>query len=222
MKPWLTILCSTSPCLIPLKAPGENPPVIEKDPVEMVIVHAGTFIRGSAAGEGRLDEQPKRKIYLKGFAIDKYEVSNARYREFLEETLHKPPFNVYGDGPLSAEGGVDDLPVVQVTWHDAWTIVFGQVNAFQLKPNGKRQPVAAIRESTPGAMNHPHRKEPSLIESGLGKIRFEKSRAFQRDNLPLESTNFQAMSENGPKIGTMPSITRIVLTETPTGQKLAS
>ncbi len=91
----------------------------EKDLVEMAHIPAGTYIRGSAPGEGRLDEQPKRKIYLKGFAIDKFEVSNARYIVFLEETLHKPPLNVHGDGPLSSQKNIDDLPVVQVTWHDA-------------------------------------------------------------------------------------------------------
>jgi len=98
---------------------GETPVLMEKDPVEMVTIPAGTFIRGSAPGEGRLDEQPKRKIFVDGFAIDKYEVSNAHYIAFLEETLHKPPFNVYGKGPLTSEKGIADLPVVQVTWHDA-------------------------------------------------------------------------------------------------------
>ena len=85
----------------------------------MINIPAGKFIRGSAPGEGRLDEQPRRKIYVDSFAIDKYEVSNARYIAFLEETLHKPPFNVYGKGPLNREDGIADLPVVQVTWHDA-------------------------------------------------------------------------------------------------------
>ncbi len=98
---------------------GEYPVSMEKDPVEMVNIPSGTFIRGSASGEGRLDEQPKRKIYVNSFAIDKYEVSNVRYKAFLDETLHKPPFNVYGEGPLSSEVEISHLPVVQVTWHDA-------------------------------------------------------------------------------------------------------
>lgn len=119
MKTWLTIFALLSAWAIPQEVSAETHPVIEKDPVEMVVIPAGTFIRGRAPGEGRLDEQPERKIYLNSFAIDKYEVRNARYIAFLEETLHKPPFNVYGEGPLSSEKDIADLPVVQVTWHDA-------------------------------------------------------------------------------------------------------
>lgn len=113
--------------------------LVEKDPVEMINIPSGTFIRGSAKGEGRLDEQPKRKIYLDSFAIDKYEVSNGRYITFLGETLHKPPLNVYGDGPLSSEAGIDDLPVVQVTWHDAVDYCFWA---------GKRLPTEAEWEKS--------------------------------------------------------------------------
>lgn len=94
-------------------------PMIEKDPVDMVVIPAGPFIRGSAPGEGRLDEQPRRKIYVNSFAIDKYEVSNAHYMKFLEETLHKPPMNVFAERPFGEEEEIGDLPVVQVTWHDA-------------------------------------------------------------------------------------------------------
>jgi formylglycine-generating enzyme len=100
-------------------AKAAQEPMIEKDPVDMVVIPAGPFIRGSHSGEGRLDEQPRRKIYLNAFAIDKYEVSNGQYMKFLEETLHKPPLNVFGDGPFHQETEIDDLPVVQVTWHDA-------------------------------------------------------------------------------------------------------
>jgi len=103
----------------PQAANAATVPLIEKDPVEMVTIPAGPFIRGSAPGEGRLDEQPRRKIYLNAFAIDKYEVSNAHYMKFLEETLHKPPMNVFGERPFNQEEEIAELPVVQVTWHDA-------------------------------------------------------------------------------------------------------
>ena len=93
--------------------------ISELDPVEMVTIPAGPFIRGSREGEGRSDEYPRQKIHLKVYAIDKYEVSNARYLKFVKDTDHKPPFNVYGEGPLSNVKGIANLPVVQVTWHDA-------------------------------------------------------------------------------------------------------
>ncbi len=119
MKTWFTIFALLSIWGFSPYAFGEAPLPMEKDPVEMIEIPAGTFIRGSAPGEGRLDEQPQRKIYVDSFSIDKYEVSNARYMTFLQETLHKAPFNVYGEGSLTDEDQIENLPVVQVTWHDA-------------------------------------------------------------------------------------------------------
>ena len=94
-------------------------PVRERDPMPMVDVPEGSFIRGSAAEDGRADERPRRTIYLSGFMIDKYEVTNARYLKFIAATGHKEPFNVYGTGSLFETKGIENLPVVQVTWHDA-------------------------------------------------------------------------------------------------------
>ena len=185
-------------------------------------IPAGTFIRGSVAGEGRLDEQPKRKIYLNGFAIDKYEVSNARYREFLEETLHKPPFNVYGDGPLSAEDGIDDLPVVQVTWHDAVDYCFWA---------GKRLPTEAEWEKTARGSDtrvYPWGDDPPTPERAQfdrewdGKNTLQKITSFPKGQSSSGVFQLSGNVENGHKIGTTLSITRIVLTKIPVDQKLAS
>jgi sulfatase modifying factor 1 len=94
-------------------------PVADRDPVAMITVPAGPFLMGSPAGFGLADEQPQRRVHLEAFAIDKWEVTNARYLRFVKATGHKPPPNPYGAIPLSAMKGIDDLPVVQVTWHDA-------------------------------------------------------------------------------------------------------
>ncbi len=143
---------------------ASSEPMMEKDPVDMVVIPSGTFVRGSAEGEGRLDEQPRRKIFLNGYAIDKYEVSNARYIEFLKETLHKAPMNVYGDKPLMEEEGIDDLPGVQVTWHDAVDYCFWA---------GKRLPTEAEWEKAAGGV------QPRLFPWGdsppdAKKVNFEK------------------------------------------------
>lgn len=119
MKTWIISISLMSVLGFSQGASATHPSMMEKDPVEMITIPAGSFIRGSASGEGRLDEQPQRKIFVDSFAIDKYEVSNARYKEFLKETLHKQPLNVYGEKPFLDEEGIADLPVVQVTWHDA-------------------------------------------------------------------------------------------------------
>jgi sulfatase modifying factor 1 len=134
MKIWSLLIIALILSGAPRAATAAEEAMIEKDPVEMVIIPAGPFIRGSAPGDGRLDEQPRRKIYLNAFAIDKYEVSNAHYMKFLDETLHKPPLNVFAERPFNKEEGIADLPVVQVTWHDAVDYCFWA---------GKRLPIEA-------------------------------------------------------------------------------
>ena len=94
-------------------------PIVERDDVPMVNIPSGSFIRGSSEGAGRTDEMPRAKIYLDAFTIDKFEVTNAHYLDFIAATGHKEPYNVYGEGSLFKVSGIKDLPVVQVTWHDA-------------------------------------------------------------------------------------------------------
>ena len=48
----------------------------------MVLVPAGWFIMGS--NEGDNDEKPQRRVYLDAFYIDKYPVTNARFRRLGE------------------------------------------------------------------------------------------------------------------------------------------
>ena len=139
MKMWCLMIIGLTLTPGPQAATAADEPMIEKDPVEMVTIPSGPFIRGSAPGEGRLDEQPRRKIYLNAFAIDKFEVSNAHYMKFLDETLHKPPLNVFAERPFNQEEGIADLPVVQVTWHDAVDYCFWA---------GKRLPTEAEWEKS--------------------------------------------------------------------------
>lgn len=91
----------------------------QRDPVEMVIIPAGPFIFGSSKETGREDEWPRRKIVLHSFAIDKFEVTNARFLAFVKQTGHRYPPNPYGEGLLKSVRGIENLPVVQVNWYDA-------------------------------------------------------------------------------------------------------
>jgi formylglycine-generating enzyme required for sulfatase activity len=192
MKTWFTIFALLGAWVISPEISAETPPVIEKDPVEMVVIPAGTFIRGSAPGEGRLDEQPKRKIYLNSFAIDKYEVSNARYIAFLEETLHKPPLNVYGDGPLSGEKDIADLPVVQVTWHDAVDYCFWA---------GKRLPTEAEWEKAGRGSDsrlYPWGKEPPTPDRAQFDREWDGKKTFRKVNsLPEGQSSFGVYQLSG-------------------------
>ncbi len=92
---------------------------VERDPVEMVRIPAGPFLMGNPKGVGRQDEQPRRKIYLDTFFIDKYEVTNARYLNFVTQTGHRPPPDPYSEAEVTSSKGIERLPVVQINWYDA-------------------------------------------------------------------------------------------------------
>ena len=94
-------------------------PVKELDPVPMVTIAAGEFLMGNPEGIGRADEWPQRSVYLDTFSIDQVEVTNERYLAFVATTGHRNPPNPYGTGPLLSAKGIEQLPVVQVTWYDA-------------------------------------------------------------------------------------------------------
>lgn len=70
----------------------------------MVYVEAGEFIAGSNkvdeegiakefgfVRELYVDEHPQHKVFLDGFQIDKYEVSNVEYKQFVRELQYQEP-----------------------------------------------------------------------------------------------------------------------------------
>ncbi|MCK4470698.1 MAG: SUMF1/EgtB/PvdO family nonheme iron enzyme, partial [Anaerolineae bacterium] len=67
------------------------------------------------AGEFLMDDE-ERKVYVDAFRIDKYPVTNAQYKRFVEATGHSPPRHWEG-GNYPAKKAAH--PVVYVTWHDA-------------------------------------------------------------------------------------------------------
>jgi iron(II)-dependent oxidoreductase len=91
--------------VVKLERKGKNPP-------GMVFVPAGEFIMGSSVAEA--DEKPQHKVFVSGFYIDRYEVTNAEYRKFIEATGRFAPD--YLDDP---DLGKPDHPVVAVSFDDA-------------------------------------------------------------------------------------------------------
>ena len=77
----------------------------EPPPSGMVFVPAGEFWMGSDDPNAELDEKPLRKVFVRAFYIDKFEVTNRRYKEFKKE--HRYP------------RGEDDFPVTHVLKRDA-------------------------------------------------------------------------------------------------------
>ena len=131
------------------------PTTLGKDGAEMVLVPAGEFVMGSAPDEITSllsrnpkaksallkDETPSHRVFLDAFYIDTYEVTNARFQQFVQATRYRTQAERGGGGKIrtgaktwvqvpdanwrsptgrgSSLGGLEAHPVVQVSWHDA-------------------------------------------------------------------------------------------------------
>ena len=107
-------------------------------PEGMVYIPAGEFTMGNDVTDDRkrmggtlaTNETPKRKVYVKAFFIDKYEVTNRQYKEYLDalKKMEIKAFSHYTDEGIpipdrwsveSYPEGEDDYPVVDVDWYMA-------------------------------------------------------------------------------------------------------
>ena len=90
----------------------------ETDGAVMHLIPAGEFEMGDHSGEGQSDEEPVHTVYLDAFYMDEAEVTNARYKAFVEATGHRRPHHWNNPG----EAGQlikPQFPVIYVSWHDA-------------------------------------------------------------------------------------------------------
>ncbi len=87
-------------------------------PENMALINAGGFIRGidKIRNDVFEDEAPAKMIYLSSYYMDKFEISNAEYTEFLIATDHPAP--AYWDHHQLNQA---NQPVTGVNWFDANT-----------------------------------------------------------------------------------------------------
>ena len=105
-------------------APSPSP----KEVGEMVLIPAGEFIMGSdkidTKNQGQeygsskpwyVDEHPQHKVNLPAYYIDKYEVTNAQYREFVVKTDYWLPPSWKDNGYLLAPEvlSIADVPTLR-------------------------------------------------------------------------------------------------------------
>jgi len=121
------LLLSITPFLSGCPQPKDNIPEIKG----MVYIPAGKFIMGSndvdnlnlakefGAREKMFfeNEKPVRIIYLKGFYIDKYEVTNKEYSLLITKARYSPPPPQWKD-KISLQLR-ENHPVFNVNWFDA-------------------------------------------------------------------------------------------------------
>jgi serine/threonine-protein kinase len=118
--------------------------ISEIDGMEYVYVPAGEFLMGSTDDDTMADgnEKPQHAVYLDGYWMARTEVTNAMFARFVDETGYQTDAEQGGSGyafdrtaggwkdtpdadwrhprgPASDLAGLDDHPVVQVSWNDA-------------------------------------------------------------------------------------------------------
>lgn len=109
----------------PTPGGGDNPPIEKpKDPdpgpkpvtftPEFISVPGGTFDMGRNGAT--VSEVPVHAVTVKPFVIDKTEVTNYEYQQFVEKTGHEPPSHWVGQKPIA---GQELMPVTFVSHTDA-------------------------------------------------------------------------------------------------------
>jgi formylglycine-generating enzyme len=94
-----------------------------------VLIPAGEFLMGT--DDAREDAYPQHRVYLDAYEIDRYEVTNAQYWEFLDYIKktndHSKCFKEEPSGkdhtPRFWENeyyNVPDYPIVRIDWYDAY------------------------------------------------------------------------------------------------------
>jgi formylglycine-generating enzyme required for sulfatase activity len=92
-------------------------------PEGMILIPAGEFVMGTES-EFK-NEKPRREVFLDAYYIDKNEVTNADYKEFVDATGRQAPkMDAFWAAPLNWRNGTypqgrGDHPVVLVNWNDA-------------------------------------------------------------------------------------------------------
>jgi len=134
-----------APTEAPTRAPTQAPTAIQDEitdaqGVPMRLVPAGEFTMGGTADTAYsecqklyiggtcdrswfTDEEPAHTVYLDDFYMDKYEVSNAAYRDCVNTGACQPPTDTssYTRTSYYGNSSYDDYPVLYVTWDMANT-----------------------------------------------------------------------------------------------------
>jgi serine/threonine protein kinase/formylglycine-generating enzyme required for sulfatase activity len=101
-----------TPSIQPSASPFGSAPTAPT--TNMALIEGGNFMMGRK--DGPPDATPAHLVSVKSFMMDKTEVTNAEYADFVAETGHRAPEEWVNNRPLKER---EMLPVTQVTLDDA-------------------------------------------------------------------------------------------------------
>ena len=84
--------------------------IVGADGAEMVYIPDSVFFMGD--NDGAVEERPRMSVFLEGFFMDRFEISNERFSKFIKETAYKP------EGGFKFDSGSKNLPARRLTWKD--------------------------------------------------------------------------------------------------------
>jgi len=164
--------------------------IVGKDGALVVLIPSGVFITGDD------EDLPRREIFVDAYYLDKYEVTVARYADFLKATgnIREPEewhtVNIERDG---------ELPVVGVDWQDASSYC-QWAGVCPPRWNGKRRRVAATNVNFLGVMTHRPmsvRDFSRLIRTPSTKTESRRSALILKELVRLRFTIFREMFGSG-------------------------
>jgi serine/threonine protein kinase len=94
--------------------PTPSPTPTNTTKADLVAIAGGSFLMGRASGPPQ--ETPAHPVAVQAFQMDRTEVSNTEYAEFVKDTNHAPPSHWTGKKP---QFGQELWPVVNVSFNDA-------------------------------------------------------------------------------------------------------
>ena len=132
---------SMAAAVLSLTRCAPDPEITSDDGATMLLIPEGEFTMGAEEGElagfemGRYlnyeAERPSRRVSLSSFYVDRNEVTNARYRKFLEHVKasgdepyrhpEQPGPSDYNQELMTEDLAGDEQPAVCVSWYNAYS-----------------------------------------------------------------------------------------------------
>ena len=117
-------------------------PITGGDGAEMVLIPAGEFQMGSNAGDD--DEKPVHSVYVDAFYMDKYEVTNAQFKKFVDTNRQWQKAHIEGrfhNGNYLRDWNGNNYPSEKGNHPVTWVSWYGAM--AYAKWAGKRLPTEA-------------------------------------------------------------------------------
>ncbi len=176
-------------------------------PDEMVMIPAGAYTLGDS--NGRYDEKPQLTVQLNRFLIDRYEVSNAQFKRFVETTGYKPQ----GPWKRGFPAWGDQLPVRFISWYDAHA--YAKWAKKRLPTEAEWEAAAGKNTSQTAVVNQPFILGPLWVDAKIdinqwglfnmgGNVREWVADWYDKYQYRTLLANLQLSNPKGPADGTPP------------------